>query len=425
MDSLSMWEATAGERKQRPALQGDQYCDVVVIGAGYTGLSTAYHLQEKGHKTIVLEKYHVGYGASGRNGGELLTGFQGTMESWVAKKGLETARQMWEMSLDAIDLVENMIKDHNISCDFVRKGDIRPAYKLSHLDYFKREQEYMAETFGFYELNVLDKDEIKSELNTDFYHGGRTNERGAHFHPVKFVRGLADLVEEMGAEIYEHSEALKIEKSGKATVTTDQGRVIADEVVIVTNAYAGNLNRTIKGSIVPVESIMIATEPLTEDLMVELMPTNRAASDSKNLLYYFRRTADHRMAFGGSGRSFSKRDALRLFDTLRDGMVDVFPQLKDAKIEYRWGGKVGFTQDMHPYIGQLADGSHFAFGYAGRGASMAVMAGKILAETITRPEDVVNPLKKENLRPIPFHSQHAKAVGIMKFYKAFQDRFIG
>lgn len=423
MDSLSMWEATAGERKQRPTLQGEQQCDVVVIGGGYTGLSTAYHLQEKGYKTVVLEKYHVGYGASGRNGGELLTGFQGTMETWAAKKGIETAKQMWQMSLDSIDITEKIIRENNIQCDFVRNGDIRPAYKLSHLDNFKREQEYMAKTFEFHELGVLDKNEIKSELNTDFYHGARTNERGAHFHPMKFARGLANLAEEKGAVIYEHSEALKIERNSKVIVTTEQGRVIADEVVVVTNAYAGNLHKTIKGSVVPVESIMIATEPLTEELMEELIPNNRAASDSKNLLYYFRRTADNRMAFGGSGRAFSKRDQLRLFDTLQSGMVEVFPQLKGAKVEYRWGGKVGFTQEMQPYIGQLQDGTHFAFGYCGRGASMAVMAGKVLAQTIAHEDSVINPLKKEKLRPIPFHSQHAKAVGIMKFYKTWQDRY--
>jgi gamma-glutamylputrescine oxidase len=420
-----MWEATAGEGKKRPMLQGDHHCDVVIIGGGFSGLSTAYHLQKKGHKTIVLEKDTVGYGASGRNGGELLTGYHGTMESFAQKKGFETAKRMWELSLDSIDLVESIAKENDIQCDLVRQGDMRPAYKVSHLDRFKRDQEYLAEKFNFHEISIIDKDEMQSELDTDFYHGARINERGAHFHPLKFALGLADAVETLGGVIYEHSEAVQIKRDakGKAAVLTTHGRVIADEVVAVTNAYAGDLNKTLKKSVIPVDSIMIATEPLTKELMESLIPKNRAVSDSKNLLYYFRRTADHRMAFGGSGRAVGKSAQRKLFDKLREGMITVFPQLKDARIEYRWGGKVGFTQDFLPYIGRLEDGTHFAFGYCGKGAAMAVMAGKVLAETICHPDQVNNPLKKENLRPIPFHSQHAKAVGLMKFYMAFQDKF--
>ncbi|GIN22359.1 MAG TPA: FAD-binding oxidoreductase [Bacillus bacterium] len=425
MDSLSMWEATAGERKSRPTLQGEQHCDIVIIGGGFSGLSTSYHLQKMGYRTIVLEKNTVGYGASGRNGGELLTGYHGTMESFAQKKGFETAKKMWELSLDSIDLVENITKENGISCDLVRKGDIRPAYKVSHLEKFKRDQEYLAEKFNFHEISIIDRSEMKTELNTDFYHGARINERGAHFHPLKFVLGLADVVEGLGGSIFENSEAVKVKRDSadKVTVTTPNGRVIADEVVIVTNAYAGNLDNTLKKSVIPVESIMIATEPLTEELIQELIPKNRAVSDSKNLLYYFRRTGDNRMAFGGSGRALGKRAQRKLFDNLREGMTTVFPQLKDARVEYRWGGKVGFTQDFLPYIGQLEDGTYFAFGYCGKGAAMAVMAGKVLAETIHHPDQVNNPLKKESLRPIPFHSQHAKGVGLMKFYMAFQDKY--
>ncbi|RST61554.1 NAD(P)/FAD-dependent oxidoreductase [Siminovitchia terrae] len=425
MDHFSMWEATAGERKKRPTLVDEKHCDVVIIGGGFSGLSTSYHLQKMGHKTIVLEKNTVGYGASGRNGGELLTGYHGTMEAFAQKKGFETAKLMWELSLDSIDLVESISKENGIACDLVRQGDIRPAYKVSHLDRFKRDQEYLAEKLNFHEISIIDQSEMKTELNTDFYHGARINERGAHFHPLKFALGLADAVEDLGGVIYENSEAMSIQKgaTNKVIVTASKGRVIADEVVIVTNAYAGNLSKTLKKSVIPVDSIMIATESLTQELIQDLIPKNRAVSDSKNLLYYFRRTADNRMAFGGSGRAFSKRAQKLLFDRLREGMITVFPQLKDVRVEYRWGGKVGFTQDFLPYIGQLEDGTHFAFGYCGKGAAMAVMAGKVLAETISHPERVNNPLKKEKLRPIPFHSQHAKGVGLMKFYMAFQDKY--
>lgn len=423
MEQLSMWEATANERKERQTLQGDQHCDAVIIGGGFSGLSTAYHLQQKDCNTIVLEKERVGFGASGRNGGEVLTGYIGSMESHAKKKGLEAARQMWQLSLDSIDLIENIIQSHQISCAFTRNGDFHAAYKPSHVDAMKRDQEVMARDFNYEKIKVVEQPDLKSELNTPFYHGGRVDESSAHFHPLNYALGLAETVEELGGTIYEKSEALSYRKeSGKVIVTTNNGRVVANELVIVTNAYSGDFQKTIKKTIVPVESIMIATEPLSEELMKDLIKHDRAVSDTKNLLYYFRRTSDHRMAFGGSGRSSGKRDQKNLFNNLREGMISVFPQLKDARVEYRWGGKVGFTQEMLPYMGRLEDGAHYAFGFAGHGAAMASMAGKLIAENILHEGWGSNPLEKERLKPIPFHSQHTKAIGMMKFYMKFRDR---
>lgn len=423
MDLLSMWEATANQRTERQALQGDQYCDVVIIGGGFSGLSTAYHLQKKQCKTIVLEKEKVGFGASGRNGGEVLTGYAVSMESIVKKRGLETAKRMWQLSLDSIDLIEKIIEDHEISCAFKRNGEFLAAYKPSHLDEMKKEQEYMAEHFS-YPVKIIEEKDLQTELNTSFYHGGLVDEKSAHFQPLNYALGLADAVEGLGGKIYERSEAVKIETESahKKVVTTNGGRVFANEVVIVTNAYSGDLNRMIKRTIVPVESIMIATEPLPEELVEHLIRHDRAVSDTKRLLYYFRRTSDNRMAFGGSGRSSSKRDQENLFENLRAGMINVFPELKDARIEYRWGGKVGFTQEMIPYAGRLEDGTYYSFGYAGHGAAMSTMMGKVIADSIVSEGGMDNPLEKEKLKPIPFHSQHTKAVGLLKFYMKFKDR---
>ncbi|MEN1968758.1 FAD-binding oxidoreductase [Lentibacillus sp. N15] len=422
MDRLSLWEATGNKRKRYQRLQGDQHCDVVVIGGGFSGLSTAYHLQQKDCQTVVLEKERVGYGASGRNGGEVLTGYIGSMELHAKKKGMEVARQMWQLSLDSIDLIEGIIHKHQISCDFRRNGDFHAAYKPSHMDGMKREQEIMARDFHYDKIKIVEKQDLQTELNTSFYHGGRVDGSSAHFHPLNYVLGLAEAVEELGGTIYEHSEALQYRKmSGGVVVETNKGRVFAKDLVIVTNAYSGNFQNTIKRTIVPVESIMIATEPLPEGELQELIKHDRAVSDTKNLLYYFRRTADHRMAFGGSGRS-NRRDQEHLFQNLRQGMIDVFPQLRNARIEYSWGGKVGFTQEMLPYMGRLEDGAYYAFGFAGHGAAMSSMAGKLIANSILHEGERSNPLEKEQLRPIPFHSQHAKAVGMMKFYMKFRDR---
>lgn len=417
-----MWEATANERSDYPKLEGDIECDVVIIGGGYSGLSTSYHLQRKNCQTVVLEKDRIGSGASGRNGGEVLTGYLGTMQEWAAKFGIETAKEMWQLSIDAIDLIENIINKHQIKCDFIRNGDFYAAYKSSHLEGMKKEQEFMAEKLGYEGINIIEKKDLKTELHTDFYHGGRVDKNSAHFHPLNYALGLAEATAERGTKIFENTKAVRVEKeNNKVVVHTPNGRVIADDIVIVTNAYSGNLHPTIKRAIVPIESIMISTEPLTEDLMEELIPNNRAVSDSKNLLYYFRRTNDNRMAFGGSGRAASMRGLNRMYEALHTGMINVFPQLKGEPINYRWGGKVGFTKDMLPYLGQLEDGTYFAFGYGGHGAAMASMLGKVIAHAILNDGEMNNPLKVEKLRPILFHSQHAKAVGLIKFYKKFRD----
>lgn len=418
----SMWEATANPRPSYPRLKGDKETDVVIIGGGFTGLSTAYHLRKHNINAVVLEKERVGFGASGRNGGEILTGYLGSMEDWAKKKGLEAAREMWQLSLDAIDLIESIIKEHDIKCDFVRNGHFYAAYKRKHLDRMKRNQEYMAKYLNYEHIEIIEESELYKELNTTFYYGGEVDKKSAHYHPLNYTLGLAEAVAKLNGVIYEETAALKIkQKRNQIIVHTEEGRVIAKKLVFATNAYIDDVNDKIKRSVVPVESIMIATEPLSEELMQDLIRNNRAVFDSKNLLYYFRRTADHRMAFGGSGRASSKRDLMRIFDNLHAGMLKVFPQLKDAKIEYQWGGKVGFTKSMLPYIGQLDKDTYFAFGYGGHGAAMATMLGKEMADAIAAGQSIDNPLKVERLKPILFHSHHAKGVSFVKTYKQFKD----
>lgn len=424
MDSISMWRATANRNVKRNQLEGSKHCDVVIIGAGYTGLSTAYHLQQKGYKTMILEKDQVGSGASGKNGGELISGFPGaTMESIANKKGFETAKAMWDISLGSIDVTEKIIQENRIDCDYTRNGDLRPAYKPSHLEAFKKDQEYMAKHLHYDQIQIIEENDMQAEMNTDFYHGARLNLSGAHYHPLNYALGLAEAIENMGAIIYEQSEALTIHHPSKekVSITTEKGEITAEQLVVTTNAYSGKLHKTIQKSIVPVDSIMISTEPLSEEMVNDLIKKDRAVSDSKNLLYYFRRTGDNRLAFGGSGRASTERGHLRMFDKLHEGMLEVFPQLKDVSIPYRWGGKVGFTKDMLPYMGQLEDRTHFAFGYGGRGASLATYLGSMIADNVMNEGKKDNPLYKEKLRPIPFHSQHAKAVGMLKYYKKLQD----
>ena len=425
MDLISVWEATANPTHQRKRLEGDQYCDVVIIGGGYTGLSTAYHLQKKKVSTIVLEQKKIGYGGSGRNGGEILTGYIAPMSSLAKQKGLDTAKQMLQMSLDSIDLIQDIVNENQIDCSFQRKGHFVAAYKPSHLEDLKREQEVLARDFN-YNVRTMGQNELSSELKTSFYHGGQIDEQSASFHPYNYVIGLAEAVEKHGGIIFEGSKAVKIERPGanKVIVHTEKGRVIADHLVIATNAYSGDLHSTIAKTIIPVESIMLATERLPQELVESLILNDRAIFDTKYLLYYFRRTPDNRLAFGGSGRTTSNRDAKNLFMNLQKGMINVFPELRDVRVEYTWSGKVAFTREMLPYIGKLEDGTHFAYGYAGHGAAMSTFMGKLISESIAADNQSskrVNPLEKTELTPIPFYSQSGKVVGLMKYYYKFKD----
>lgn len=416
-----MWEATSNQRNQRSSLSGNHQSDVVIVGGGFTGLSAAYHLQQKNMKTIVLEKGYLGSGASGKNGGQILTGFIDSMSSLAKKKGLETAKQMLQMSLDSINLIEQISNENNILCSFKRSGHLYAAFKPSHMDWIKQEQKILERDFN-YKVDVIEKRDLHTELKTDFYHGGCIDHYSATYHPFNYVLGLADAVERFGGTIYENSEAIKINKetNGKVTIETKEGRVTANHLVIVTNAYSGDLHKTISRSVVPVESIMIATEQLPEELVSSLIPKDRAVFDTKNMLYYFRRTPDNRIAFGGSGRSLSG-DTTPLYLKLQEGMNTVFPELKNFKVDYCWSGKVGFTREMLPYIGQLEDGTHFAFGYAGHGAAMSTLMGKLLAQNIVSENNGKNPFEKNDLRPIPFYSQHGKVVGLMKYYFKLKD----
>ncbi|MBU8879283.1 FAD-binding oxidoreductase [Bacillus sp. FJAT-29790] len=423
MKQYPVWEATERERINRTSLTGDKECDVVIIGGGFSGLSTAYHLQKSNCQTTILEKGRIGDGASGKNGGQMLTGYVLSMSQLAKKYGLNKAKQMLHMTLDSIDLIEKIIKENAILCDFHREGHLNAAYKPSHLEALKREQEILMRDFE-YEVNIIEKQELHHELNSPLYVGGCVDENSAIFHPLNYALGLAKVIEQLGGTVFENSEAVKIERNSKdkVIVTTNEGRVIADHIVIVTNGYSGDLHKIIGRTIVPVESIMIATEPISPDILNGLIKKNRGIYDTKNLLYYFRKTEDHRLAFGGSGRTTSKRDAKRLFLQLHAGMLQVFPELKNINIEYEWSGKVGFTKEKIPYMGQLEDGTHFAFGYAGHGAAMSTLMGKLIAANVLATGEGRNPLEKTHLKPIPFYSQHAKAVSIMKYYFKLLDK---
>ena len=368
------------------------------------GLSAAIHLRRKGASVALLEAERLGWGASGRNGGMCTTGLSIGLLGAIDKYGLEDARRMYFEYDAAIDTVEQLVRDEGIDCSFARTGKLNLASKPAHYERIARTHEVLSKRLAR-ETILVPPERIRTEIGSDYYHGGMVDPRGAGLHVGKFVRGLADVAARNGATLHEAARVTAIKRAGEVghTVTTARGTVNARQVLVATDGYTGGAVPRYQRRIVPVGSFIIATEPLSRAVVDELMPTRRMASDSKNLLYYFRITPDDRMLFGGRAQftlSNEKSDR-RSAGILRKGMLQVFPQLEGRRIDYAWGGLVGMTLDRMPHAGEH-DGIHYSLGYNGHGVQMATYMGRQMAEVMDgHPE--ANPWRDLRFRAVPFH----------------------
>src|SRR5580704_10859302 len=359
--------------------------DVAVIGAGFTGLSAARTLAKRGAKVAVLESQTVGWGASSRNGGMVLTGLKLGATTLISRYGKEMARRMYDGSLKSIDCVEAIVREEKIDCDFSRCGHLEVACRAKHFECFQREAEVIAREFA-HALRVVRRNELASEIGSPIYHGGLVDETSAGVHPARYVAGLARAAERAGVAIVENTHAEKIEREPRQgaqgwRVATPRGTLWAREVFVATSGYTSGVTPSLQKKIVPIGSYIIVTEPLPEELAAQVSPRNRMIYDSKNYLYYYRLTPDRRMLFGGRAAFFPETNQTirRSAEILRRGMIDVYPQLSDARVEYVWGGTLDFAFDMMPHAGQL-EGIYYAVGYAGHGVAMATYQGQKIAE---------------------------------------------
>jgi glycine/D-amino acid oxidase-like deaminating enzyme len=361
--------------------------EVAVIGAGFTGLSAARTLAKRGAKVAVLESETIGWGASSRNGGMVLTGMKLGVNQLFSMYGRELARRMYAASIESIDCVERIICEEAIDCDFSRCGHLEVACKRKHFDDYARQAEVIAREFN-HGLRVVEKHELSAEIGSNIYYGGLVDEVSAGLNPARYVAGLARAAMKAGAEIFERTrvESLQRESSqGEAgwKITTSGGALWAREVFVATSGYTGRATPALQKKIIPIGSFIITTQTLPGALARELSPRNRMIYDSKNYLYYYRLTPDRRMLFGGRAAFFPENDQTirRSAEILRRGMIDVYPQLRDTKVEYVWGGTLDFAFDIMPHAGQI-DGMYFAVGYAGHGVAMATYQGQKMAELI-------------------------------------------
>ena len=368
--------------------------DVAVMGAGFTGLSAALTLAKRGAKVAVFESETIGWGASSRNGGMVLSGLKVGVNQLIARYGRELTRRMYAASLETIDCVERIIQREAIDCDFSRCGHLEVACKAKHFDDFARQVEVISCEFN-HQLRIVQKNDLNAEIGSNIYYGGMVDEISAGVNPARYVAGLAQATMNAGSEIFEHASVENLRREsmqGDAgwKVTTSRGSVWAREVFVATSGYTTSATPALQKKIIPIGSFIITTGVLPERLAHELIPRNRMIYDSKNYLYYYRLTPDRRMLFGGRAAFFPENDQTirRSAEILRCGMIDVYPQLRHVKVDYVWGGTLDFAFDMMPHCGQI-DGMYFAVGYAGHGVAMATYQGQKMAELMAgdKPEN--------------------------------------
>jgi glycine/D-amino acid oxidase-like deaminating enzyme len=362
--------------------------DVAIVGAGFTGLSAARTLAKRGANVVVLEANTVGWGASSRNGGMVLTGMKLDVETLAARYGMEAAKRMYAASLASIAFVEQIVREEQIDCNFSRSGHLEVACKQSHFDTYARSVELIGREFN-HQLRVVPKKELQSEIGSDIYFGGIVDDVSAGLNPARYVTGLGRAALAAGAGVFEDTRVQRITRASQggqsgSELDTARGRVFAKEVFIATSGYTSSATPGLRKRIVPIGSFIIATEPLSDALARELSPRNRMIFDSKNYLYYYRLTPDNRMLFGGRAAFFPEtaNTIRRSAELLRRGMIGVYPQLRDTKLDYAWGGTLDFCFDTMPHAGQM-DGIYYAVGYAGHGVAMATYLGAKIAEQIS------------------------------------------
>ncbi|MED4750658.1 FAD-binding oxidoreductase [Brevibacillus choshinensis] len=410
MDTLSLWTATANSYEKGKPLEGNEEADVVIIGAGFTGLSSAYHLQKSGRNVIVLEQETIGYGASGRNGGMVLPGYKPTMQELAKKYGPDEARQLNDLSLFSIDLVKKMIDEHQIKCDFRKTGHIVAAYKAKHFEGLKLESEYLNKNFG-YESSVLDRSQLHQEIDSPLYHGCLVDDSSYSFQPLNYAIGLGEAARTIGARIFEHTKALSIEYGQHSVkVVTEKGTVIAKDIIVATDGYSGKIMNELNKGVLPISARIIATEQLPESLLNTVIPKDRMVFDTSSFLYYFRRTPDNRIVFGGGDIRPNLGDGV--YQKVYDAMVTLMPKLAGSKIEYRWGGFIGVTIDTFPVIGRTKEGAYFATGYTGHGASLSTLFGMLLAQLIVTGSAGGYRFEKQPLKSFPFYNQKTMLVNL-------------
>ncbi len=380
----SWYAATATPLAPFPALQGDVTADVCIVGGGYTGLSAALHLAEAGRSVVLLEAHRVGFGASGRNGGQLGSGQRQEQDTLESMFGMGEAQKLWQLGEDSKDLVKDLVAKHKIDCH-LKPGVAWTGSSDSEVRHLHEYAEHLHKHYGYDQLEVLDQDACHAICPSPDYKGGVLDMGAGHLHPLNLAIGLAEAAAAAGASLHDESEVLDIEEGAKVKVKTECGTVTADHLILACNGYLGGLNKQVAARVMPINNFVAATEPLGDEI-AKVLARDVAIADSRFVINYFRLSHDQRLLFGG-GESYGYRFPADLKAKVRKPMLEIFPHLDDVKIDYAWGGTLAITMKRLPYVARVAPNILSASGYSGHGVGTATHAGQLMALAIAGETD--------------------------------------
>ena len=377
--TTSYYAASANPAPERPALQGSHETDVCIVGAGFTGISAALHLAEQGFKVTVLEAVKVGFGASGRNGGQIVNSYSRDIDVIERTLGAQQARLLGDMAFEGGRIIRERVAQYNIQCD-LKDGGVFAAFNSKHMKHLEA-QKQLWERYGHTQLEMLDSKRIREVVNTDIYVGGMLDMSGGHIHPLNLVLGEAAAFESLGGVIHELSPVTRIDQGEHPVVHTAQGQVKARYVIVAGNAYLGDLLPQLAAKSMPCGTQVVTTEPLSDELAASLLPQVYCVEDCAYLLDYYRLSGDKRLIFGG-GVVYGARDPSNIEALIRPNLIKTFPQLKDVKIDYAWTGNFLLTLSRLPQMGRIGNNIYYSQGCSGHGVTFTHVAGRVLAEVL-------------------------------------------
>ncbi|MGV6805982.1 MAG: NAD(P)/FAD-dependent oxidoreductase [Ruegeria sp.] len=394
----SWYAATAHDRTPSEPLRGDLSADVCIVGGGYTGLSAALHLAEAGFKVALLEAHRVGFGASGRNGGQLGSAQRMDQEDLEKLVGRDDAAKLWDLAEDAKTLVKSLVDRHNIDCD-LKPGIATLGFSDGERAELHAHANHLKATYGYEQIDLLDADGGRALCPSPAYAGGYLDMGAAHLHPLNYALGLADAAVTAGLQLFESTEVLDIEQGTRVTVRTEHGSVSANHVILACNGYLGDLNRKVAARVMPINNFIAATEPLGADA-AKVLTRDVAVADTKFVVNYFRLSADGRLLFGG-GESYGYRFPADIAAKVRKPMTEIYPHLRDVRIDYAWGGTLAITMRRMPYLAKVSPNILSASGYSGHGVGTATHAGQLMALAIQGQAEGFDTMSRVPTLPFP------------------------